>query len=130
MRASGSRRRGERQDRPDSGDPRRWHGGRRRTSSATRSLPRPDAYEIEAALLDVLRLLDEGLVNDYFNLTNKVWGHHHEERGLISTRSPRRSTRHRMRRRSQSPRSCSEIPRLWTPRMTEAELFDATHGWW
>jgi hypothetical protein len=97
---------------------------RHQVSSAT------DAYEIEAALLDLLRLLDEGLVNDYFNLTNKVWGHHHEERGLVSTQvaaslyeAPDAPT-------ITVPAILFRIPRLWTPRMTEAELFDATHGWW
>ena len=61
------------------------------------------AYEVEAAVLDVLLLLDDDLENTYFSLTNIAWGHHHQERGLISTRDAVSLYEAPRRRRSPSP---------------------------
>lgn len=88
------------------------------------------AYEIEAAVLDSLLLLDRGLDNGFFSLTNIAWGHHHEERGLVSTdvaislyEAPEAPP-------VTEPVVMFRIPRLWTPHMSDAELYEATHGWW
>lgn len=44
------------------------------------------AYEVEAAVIDVLRLLERNLTAPpLFELTNQVLGHHHARRGLAST---------------------------------------------
>lgn len=40
------------------------------------------AYEVEAAVIDALRLLDDDGDNPLLNVTNLVLGHHHLERGL------------------------------------------------
>jgi hypothetical protein len=42
------------------------------------------AYEVEAAALDLLELLDPGLDNKLFTLANLVKGRHHATRGLAS----------------------------------------------
>ncbi len=42
------------------------------------------AYEVEAAVIDLLELLDSTLDNKFYTLTNLIKGHHHATRGLAS----------------------------------------------
>jgi hypothetical protein len=88
------------------------------------------AYEVEAAVIDALRLIDPQMNNEFFNMTNVVLGHHHALRGLAhvdmvaslysAPRSPDITV----------PSILFRIPRLWTPQMPPPELYEATMGWW
>lgn len=88
------------------------------------------AYEVEAAVIDTLELLDPGLNNAKFALTNLVKGHHHAEVGKATTAV----VASLFEAEPLSPTGESivlfNIPRLWTPSMSDAELYEATHGWW
>ncbi len=88
------------------------------------------AYEVEAALIDLLYLMDSSGKNPYFQLTNQVRGHHHERYGA-------RSAQYIATLYEAPP--CPEImekvilfriPVRWNPLMTPEELFESTHGWW
>lgn len=89
-----------------------------------------EAYEVEAAVIDVLRLLDENGDNQLFNVTNLILGHHHLERGLAPA--------HVAGSRFEAPPmpEVSEsivifgIPKLWTPSMGDNEIYNAARGWW
>lgn len=84
------------------------------------------AYEVEAAIIDLLELLDPRADNGFFALTNLVKGHHHAARGLADAvvvaslyevpRAPEITV----------PAMLIKIPDLWTPAMSAAELYEAT----
>lgn len=88
------------------------------------------AYITEAALIDLLYLLDPNADNPLFQVTNIVKGHKHQELGSMSTdaifglynvdRCPKIA----------EPVILFKIPRLWFPQMSQDDLFEATHGWW
>lgn len=88
------------------------------------------AYEVEAAAIDLLELLDSSLSNKFFTLTNLVKGHHHAARGLAGAgvvaslyeapRAPEITV----------PAMLIKIPDLWTPAMSAQELYEATRHWW
>jgi len=88
------------------------------------------AYEVEAAVIDCLRLLDPSLTNERYALTNLVLGHHHATQGLASTdvvvslfdAAPAPAI--------EDPALLIKIPGLWHPAMTDAELYRATRYWW
>ena len=88
------------------------------------------AYEIEAAIIDMLFLMDKNADNDYFQLTNEVRGHHSETLGSMSTdnivaiydATPCPAISEKV--------ILFKIPVRWNPLMTPEELFESTHGWW
>jgi hypothetical protein len=89
-----------------------------------------EAYEVESAVIDTLRLLDDTGNNDLFAVTNIVLGHHHLERGLAPVHVAAS-------RFDAEPMPAVEasivifgIPELWTPSMGDAEIYDAVRGFW
>ncbi len=89
-----------------------------------------EAYEVEAAVIDILRLLDGKGDNDLFTVTNAVLGHHHLERGL----APVHLAVSRFEADPLPPITESMvifgIPQRWTPSMGDNEVYDAVRGWW
>jgi len=88
------------------------------------------AYEIEAAMIDLLYLMDKSADNKYFQLTNEVRGHHHDALGSMST-----GNIVAIYDATPCPEIAEEvilfrIPVRWNPQMTADELFESTHGWW
>jgi uncharacterized protein len=87
------------------------------------------AYEVEGAVLHVLRLLDHAGSNPSFDLTN-IAEAHHPERGLASVdivqsmfNAPRAPD-------ITEPTGIFKIGVLWYPEMTRADVREATSGWW
>ena len=88
------------------------------------------AYEIEAAMIDLLFLMDKSADNNYFQLTNEVRGHHHDSLGSMST-----DNIVAIYDATRCPEITEEviffrIPVRWNPQMTADELYESTHGWW
>lgn len=88
------------------------------------------AYLVESALIDFCVMLVNRNFDLRTGLTNIVAGHHSEVFGIMSTsdvialyEAPKAP---KIRERA----IIFRIPRLWTPAMPPAELFEATHGWW
>ncbi len=88
------------------------------------------AYDVEAAMIDTLRLLDPSVDNDRFTLTNLVLGHHHASRGLASTDVVSSLFEAEPAPDITEPVLLIKIPDLWTPSMSADELYDATRTWW
>ena len=82
------------------------------------------AYEVEAAVIDALRLTGCPLTG------NMAKGHGHAKRGLArasvvaSLYKPPRAPAITM------PAVLIKIPFYWTPQISSAELYEATRGWW
>lgn len=88
------------------------------------------AYEVEAAVIDTLELLDPALDNERFRLTNLVKGHHHARVGKAGTAVVASLFEAEPLYAVDEPMVLFNIPKLWTPAMSDAELYEATHGWW
>ncbi len=88
------------------------------------------AYEVEAAVIDTLETLDPQLENQLFSLTNLVKGHHHAKLGKASTNAVASLFEAEPLGDLPEPVVLFGIPKLWTPSMTDAEVYEATHGWW
>ncbi len=88
------------------------------------------AYEIEAAAIDLLELLDPGLDNELFTLANLVKGHHHATRGLASTGVAASLYEAPPAPGIDVPAVLIKIPGLWTPAMSARDLYNATRHWW
>ncbi|WP_156525540.1 MULTISPECIES: LEM-3-like GIY-YIG domain-containing protein [unclassified Gordonia (in: high G+C Gram-positive bacteria)] len=88
------------------------------------------AYEIEASVIDALRLIDPTLDNKLFGLTNKVLGHDVASRGLASVNVI--ASRYNAPRAPDItvPAILIKIPGLWTPTITPQALYDATRQSW
>lgn len=89
-----------------------------------------DAYEIEAAVIDALRLLDGNGDNQLFNITNLVLGHHHLERGLAPVHVAASRFEALPMPDISEPIVIFGIPALWTPSMGDQEIYNAVRGWW
>ena len=88
------------------------------------------AYEIEASVIDTLRLLDPDLDNDWFGLTNLVLGHQASTRGLASTEVVASLYDAPQAADITVPALLIKIPGLWTPTMSSDALYEATRQWW
>ena len=92
------------------------------------------AYEIEAALLDFTGLL--GVIETDHDtpvaLTNVMGGQHSSSVGLMNHEAIEAlyAAKPLDREDFELPAIAFRISRLWTPLMSSAELFEATHGWW
>ncbi|QGN59042.1 hypothetical protein [Nostocoides sp. HKS02] len=81
------------------------------------------AYLVEAAVIDAMRAV--GL-----ELTNAVSGHHSQLYGLASTWVAASIYDAPPLPEVDEPLVMFKIPKLWTPAMTEGDLYEATRGWW
>lgn len=81
------------------------------------------AYTVEAAVIDTFRAMGQPL-------TNIVRGHRHELYGWASTRTVASIYDAPRLPETGDPIVLLKIPQLWTPAMSETELFGATRGWW
>ena len=88
------------------------------------------AYAVEASLIDLCRLLDPTMVNDLFALTNLVTGHHTSTHGLAGVdvvaslyEAPKAPD-------ITEPALLIKIPVLWTPTISDHDLYNATRQWW
>jgi hypothetical protein len=93
------------------------------------------AFEVEAAIIDTLRLLSQtNDNNDLFSLKNAVLGHHSSVRGLVGVDAINAAFSTEPAPPINVPSILIRIPRLWTPligqRRDGAELYDATRQWW
>lgn len=92
------------------------------------------AYEVEAALLDYSGLLGAAASNGVPSvaLTNISGGNHSKAVGIMSHDAVESLYGAKPLDRADFtlPAIAFRIPRLWTPMMTVAELYEATHGWW
>lgn len=88
------------------------------------------AYEVEAAIIDTLRLLDPALANDRFQLANLVLGHHHATKGLVNADVVASLYDAPQALPIVAPSILFRIPTLWTPQMSSEELYEVTRGWW
>jgi hypothetical protein len=88
------------------------------------------AYEVEAAAIDLLELLDPKLSNERFTLTNLVKGHHHATRGLASAEVVASLYDAPPAPEITVPAMLIKIPDLWTPTMSAEALYEATRHWW
>jgi uncharacterized protein len=88
------------------------------------------AYDVEAAVIDVLRLLDPDQENTLFSLKNAVLGHHHSTRGLAGVDVIASLYDAPPAPAITEPALLIKIPGLWTPTMTQEELYNATRRWW
>lgn len=93
------------------------------------------AYEVEASLIDMLRLLSQkNDDNDLFSLKNAVLGHHSSKRGLIGVDAIQAHFCTEIAPPIDEPSILIRIPRLWTPligqRRDGDELYEATRQWW
>jgi hypothetical protein len=88
------------------------------------------AYEVEAALIDLLYLLDPKADNPLFELTNEVKGHHHLTHGSMTTKNIIAIYEATECPTIIEPVMLFRIPVRWFPQMTDEELFESTHGWW
>lgn len=88
------------------------------------------AYDLEAAVIDTLRLLDPTVENEMFALANLVLGHHHATRGLASTDVVASLFEAEPTPDITEPVLLIKIPGLRTPSMSAEELYDATRTWW
>jgi hypothetical protein len=83
------------------------------------------AYAIECALLDFTTF-----VLPKTTLKNLVAGHHAGKFGLMSTEAVMSLYDPPKAPRIAEPTLLIRIPQLWTPRMVDEDLYEATHGWW
>ena len=88
------------------------------------------AFLVESVLIDFCAMLVARNIDLRTGLTNVVAGHNSKILGVMST-----SEAIALYEAPESPKIEEKailfrIPRLWTPAMPEAELFEATHGWW
>jgi uncharacterized protein len=81
------------------------------------------AYAVEAAVLDTFRALRQPL-------TNVVLGHQHELNGWASTSTVASLYDAPPLPNITDPVVLLKIPKLWTPAMSAAALFEVTRGWW
>lgn len=88
------------------------------------------AYEVEASLIDVLRLLDPAQSNRFFSLANAALGHNASTRGLASVEVVSSLYDAPQAPEINVPALLIKIPGLWTPTMTAHELYEATRQWW
>lgn len=88
------------------------------------------AYEVEASVLDALKLLDPGLDNALFQLTNKSGGHHSSIRGVAGVEVVRGLYEAPPAPEISEPALLIKIGRTWTPTMSAHELHDVTRQWW
>jgi hypothetical protein len=88
------------------------------------------AYEIEAAVIDTLRLLDPDLNTDRFQLTNAVLGHRHALKGLAHASQVASLYDAPPAPPFDEAVLLLKIPGLWTPRMSARDLYEASRGWW
>ncbi len=88
------------------------------------------AYEIEAAVIDTLRLLDPTLDNDLFGLTNLVLGHHHALKGLSSAQQVVALYEAPAAPPITVPAILVKIPQQWTPTLSGEQIYETTRQWW
>lgn len=91
------------------------------------------AYAVEASVLDTLALLDpieEDSQNPYFSLKNLVNGHHSATRGLASIATVAAIYEAPPAPPITMPSLLIKIPGLWTPSMSDDDLYNATRQWW
>ena len=88
------------------------------------------AYEVEAALIDLLYLLDPRADNNLFQITNEVKGHHYLTHGSMSAKNIIAIYDATECPAITEPVMLFRIPVRWFPQMTDDELFESTHGWW
>lgn len=81
------------------------------------------AYDVEAAVIDTFRALRRPL-------DNIVLGHQHALHGWASTATVASIYDAPPLPDVTEPVVLLKIPKLWTPAMSQAELFEATRGWW
>ncbi|WP_344133747.1 LEM-3-like GIY-YIG domain-containing protein [Pedococcus bigeumensis] len=81
------------------------------------------AYLIEASVIDALRAVGH-------NLTNEVMGHNSATYGWASTAVAASIYDAQPLPDVDESLVMFKIPKLWTPAMTDAELYEATRGWW
>jgi len=82
------------------------------------------AYAIECALLDFSNL--KGIVD----LKNLMAGRYSHSFGLMSVDTVKSLYDAPKAPPITEPTLLIRIPQLWTPQMTDKDLFEATHGWW
>lgn len=88
------------------------------------------AYEVEAAVIDILLLTSPELDNSLFVLTNLVRGWNHATRGLVHVDVVTSVYDAPPAPAITEPSMIFRIPRLWTPQMPAGVLYEATQGWW
>ena len=92
------------------------------------------AFEVEAALLDFSGLLGGGVSSSVPSvaLTNIAGGKHSKAVGIMSHDALEALYAAKPLDKGDFtlPAIAFRIPRLWTPVMSTAELYEATHGWW
>lgn len=88
------------------------------------------AYLIESVLIDFCAMLVARNIDLRTGLTNIVAGHNSETFGVMSTNEVIALYEAPEAPKIKEKAILFRIPRLWTPAMPEAELFEATHGWW
>lgn len=81
------------------------------------------AYLVEAAVIDAMRAVG-------VKLSNEVQGHHSAVYGWASTAVAASVYDAPPLPHVDDALVMFKIPKLWTPAMTEAELYEATRGWW
>lgn len=89
-----------------------------------------NAYLVEAVLIDFCAMLVARNIDLRTGLTNIVAGHNSEVFGVMSTDEAISLYEAPEAPKIKEKGILFRIPRLWTPAMPEAELFEATHGWW
>ncbi|GGC18217.1 LEM-3-like GIY-YIG domain-containing protein [Cellulomonas carbonis] len=82
------------------------------------------AYEVEAAAIDLVNAMAPG------TLLNVVLGHHHAQRGLMSAEELEILYAARPAPRVEVPVMLVSLNRLWTPSMSDGDLYEFTRGWW
>lgn len=83
----------------------------------------PQAYTVEAAVIDTFRAIG-------IPLTNVVLGHRHALYGWASTGTVASIYDAPPLPEVDEPIVLLKIPQLWTPAMSDRDLFEATRGWW
>jgi hypothetical protein len=87
------------------------------------------AYDIEGAVIHAFRLLEHGGSTESFDLTNLAEVHH-PEKGLVSVDVAQSLFNAPKAPKIDMPCAMFRLPKLWFPEMSEAELHEATSGWW
>lgn len=88
------------------------------------------AYEIEASVIDTLRLLDADLNNEWFSLTSQSRPGSSSTRGLASAEVIASLYDAPTAGDITVPALLIKIPGLWTPTMSQHALYEATRQWW
>lgn len=81
------------------------------------------AYLVEAVVIDAMRAVG-------VHLANEVQGHHSAVYGWASTAVAASVYEAQPLPHVDEALVMFRIPKLWTPAMTDAELYEATRGWW